>query len=201
MSPNKKTFFFNLLIIAIFLCGLFLKDFLYPSNATGPKTNNPQNAASQKRTDSIPEESAVVAAIAVPKNTASNISDDDEKLLRSYGTCSSILKAIIYMLNANGAQDNLAQNISTHQATIYTILMLNVVRKYPESLHDEAFKVANKFLEEEIINKSLTGPQLTAFKSQNGGCFLDDVSKAKIDEIMINEKESYDKFFKKFKKL
>ncbi len=191
----------NLMILAIFVGGLFLKDYIYPPNTTEPKTNNPQSAVSQTKTDNVPKQPAVVATIAVPKNTVANISDDDEKLLKSYGACSSILKAIVYMLNANGAQDNLAQNISTHQATIYTILMLNVVRKYPESLHDEAFKVANKFLEEEIINKSLTGPQLTAFKSQNGGCFLDDVSKAKIDEIMINEKESYDKFFKKFKKL
>lgn len=53
MSPTKKTFIMNLMILAIFVGGLFLKDYIYPPNTTGPKINNPQSAVSQKRQNEL----------------------------------------------------------------------------------------------------------------------------------------------------
>ena len=130
-----------------------------------------------------------------------DISIDDERLLKGYGTCDSILKATISMLNRNGLQDNPLQGIATHQLTIYTILNLNIVRKYPESLHEKAFKIMIKFAEEKIKGKIPTGSQLNAFTIENGGCSLDEVPRGQIDKIMLTEKDSYDMLFKRFKKL
>lgn len=126
-------------------------------------------------------------------------SDQDKKLIQHYGACSSIRKAMVAMLNRDGDSNSAGQ--AAHYATIYSILTLKVAEKYPESMNQEAINIANQFLKSDILNKSLTGQQLSSFAKKNGGCYFDEVPDAEISQIMNAELPRYEKLFQKIKNI
>ena len=145
---------------------------------------------------------SILLVFFVACNTAqaqSKISDEDKRLLQHYGACASIKQSMIFMYKKNGANEFV--NMTAHQASIYSILALKIVEKYPESLMDEAFNIANRFLKTEILDKSLNGPQLNTLQKNNGGCGLDEVSHKQINFIMNDEKSRYEKMYAKNKSL
>ena len=148
------------------------------------------------KTNEPPKETKIVEApIVVTPKEIPTISEDDAKLIKHYGTCGSILQATIQLINQNGVKELLSSH--AHQATIYMILAAQIIEKYPESLHESGFKIANQFLVENIIDKSFNGKKTNEWKKQNGDCFLEEVSRDKIEEIMNSGKERYDRIYKK----
>jgi hypothetical protein len=123
------------------------------------------------------------------------INEDDAKLINHYGACGSILQAAIRLINQNGMKELLSSH--AHQATIYMILARQIIEKYPESVHEDGYKIANQFLVENIIDKSFNGNQINEWKKQNGDCFLEEVPKDKVENIMNIDKERYDRTYKK----
>ena len=159
------------------------------------KTKETPSAVSQKEIDP----KITDAKNEAPTNTIESLTEEDKQLLKHYGTCAIILKASIHYMNTLKEKDLVS--VSNHQATIYQILTTLIIQKYPASLQDEAYKIGNQFLEAEILGKSLTGQQLNAFKKQNGDCFLEEISRARIDEIMTDYKPSYEKIYNNNKNL
>ena len=148
------------------------------------------------KTNEPPKETKIFEApIVVTPKEIPTISEDDAQLIKHYGTCGSILQARIKLFNLNGVKE--LSSSHAHQATIYIILAAQIIEKYPESLHESGFKIANQFLVENIIDKPVNGKKTNEWKKQNGDCFLEEVSRDKIEEIMNVGKERYDRIYKK----
>ena len=148
------------------------------------------------KTNETPKETKIVEApIIVTPKEITTISEDDTKLIKHYGACGSILQTAVYFINKNGMKEILSSH--AHQATIYMILAAQIIEKYPESMHQIGFKIANQFMAENIIDKTFDGAKINEWKKQNGDCFLEEVSRDKIEEIMNVEKERYDRIYKK----
>lgn len=131
----------------------------------------------------------------------SEISDEDRELLAQYGTCGSIEKALIHL--ANG-QPNADPNMITmlvqakaHQATIYTILNMEIIQNYNGQTKDQAIEISNRFLKNEIMGRSLTGSDLVKMEKQHCPQFPADEA----GRIMREYKSDYDRMYENSKNI
>jgi hypothetical protein len=114
-----------------------------------------------------------------PKNeTPESFSEDDREKIVLYGTCSSILKAMVFSINKQNLYSDpavkLMRSTFAHQATIYSILNVDRINQYPKNLHEEGLKLSNDFMNENILNNSLTIAQLNEMNKSK--CNFQDVA-------------------------
>jgi hypothetical protein len=151
-----------------------------------------------EKTNETPKETKIVEApIVVTPKEIPTISEDDAKLIKHYGTCATIYKVSIELVKQDGTKLWINDNFA-HKAIIFSLLTLQIIDNYPQSLHESGKKIADKFMVENIIGKAVTGFQLTEFLEQNGGCDFQEVPKGMIQDILKNEKEFYDEYYKKY---
>jgi len=151
-----------------------------------------------EKTNETPKETKIVEVpiIVTPKEIPT-ISEDDAKLIKHYGTCATIYKVSIELVKQDGTKLWINENFA-HKAIIFSLLTLKIIDKYPQSLHESGKKIADKFMVENIIGKAVTGFKLTEFLEQNGDCDFQEVPKGMIEDILKNEKEFYDEYYKKY---
>ena len=107
-----------------------------------------------------------------------SFSEDDREKIFLYGTCSSILKTIVFTINNQNLYFDpsveLMRSTAAHQATIYSILTYDRIAQYPENLHEAGMEIGNNFMNENILNKTLSIPQL--YEMNQSKCNFEDVS-------------------------
>lgn len=129
-----------------------------------------------------------------PQNEMSeSFSEDDREKIVLYGTCSSILKAMVYAINKQNLYSDpavkLMRSTFAHQATIYTMLNVDRINQYPKNLQEEGLKISNDFMNENILNSSLTIAQLNEMNKSK--CNFQDVADLS-GLIMKENRSSYD---------
>jgi hypothetical protein len=130
------------------------------------------------------------------------ISDADKQKLHKYGACAFIEKATVGLINnqPNAGEDLNKSLVSmkAHEATIYTILTLEISGKYGADKKEEAASIADEFMKKNFLpNKPLTGKDLVAMDEQECA----DFPREEAHRIMENEKDDYDKILENIKNL